>query len=118
MKLVRREPESGALRASIAREEQAASVLAEIEVIRAARRREPGLVSDAEIVVSQVSLLEITAEIRARAARLDPAEVRSLDAIHLATALELGDEVDHFVTYDRRLADAAERAGLTVLAPK
>jgi len=46
-----------------------------------------------------------------------PAGLRSLDAIHLASALTLGDELDAFVTYDARQADAARAAGLTVESP-
>ncbi|MFI7401643.1 hypothetical protein ACIBW9_14410 [Streptomyces sp. NPDC049541] len=48
---------------------------------------------------------------------MNPATVRSLDAIHLATALRVRSQLTSFVTYDRRLADAAQAAGLTVDMP-
>jgi predicted nucleic acid-binding protein len=51
------------------------------------------------------------------AATLEPAALRTLDAIHLASAMALTDELDAFVTYDDRLADAARSAGLPVVRP-
>jgi len=116
VKLAVREAESDALRRSLD-DTQVSSAIAEIEVLRAVRRRDPNLTRDAEEVVNQISLVEITKTIRARAAALGPAELRSLDAVHVATALEIGDEVSRFVTYDLRLADAARRAGFSVAAP-
>ena len=61
--------------------------------------------------------MPISREVLAAAARLLPADLRSLDAIHLATALRSGERLSALVTYDRRLADAAEHHGLRVLAP-
>ncbi|MFD7260623.1 hypothetical protein [Streptomyces sp. NPDC059874] len=55
--------------------------------------------------------------IRILAQTVRPATVRSLDAIHLATALGIGTRLTSFVTYDKRLADAARDAGLSVDAP-
>ena len=52
-----------------------------------------------------------------RAATLDPDALRSLDAIHLASAMELGDELDEIVTYDARLAEAARSYGIAVISP-
>ena len=60
---------------------------------------------------------ELTTEIAAEASRLRPAELRVLDAIHLATALELRAELAAFVTYDARLAAAALEHGFRVDAP-
>ena len=51
------------------------------------------------------------------ARRLDPSELRSLDAIHLATALSIGGDLGALFSYDDRLAAAATAAGLRVLAP-
>lgn len=62
-------------------------------------------------------VIELERRIGEAAAAVDPATLRSLDAIHLATALSLGAELDAFVTYDARLADAARAAGITVVAP-
>jgi predicted nucleic acid-binding protein len=64
-----------------------------------------------------VALREVSARIADQAAALTPASIRSLDAIHLASALELGPELAAFVTYDARLAEAAAAAGLPVVAP-
>ncbi len=62
-------------------------------------------------------LLPIDDEILHAARRLDPRTLRSLDAIHLATALSLRDDVDVLFTYDARLTEAAAGAGLRVLSP-
>jgi len=68
-------------------------------------------------VVAQIAMVEVSEPIRARAAALDRSTLRSLDALHLATALEIGDELDGLVTYDGRMSAAAEDLGLAVLAP-
>jgi predicted nucleic acid-binding protein len=52
-----------------------------------------------------------------RAVFIEPPSIPSLDAIHLATALSLEPDLSGMVVYDRRLADAARNAGLTVFAP-
>ena len=62
-------------------------------------------------------LVEISPEVRALAQRVVPPAVRTLEAIHLATALRISDQLSSFVTYDRRLAGAATAAGLTVDSP-
>lgn len=59
----------------------------------------------------------VAAEARAGTGLLDPVALRSLDAPHLATALELGDDVDGLATDDDRMAEAAQDLGITVLAP-
>jgi predicted nucleic acid-binding protein len=64
-----------------------------------------------------VSLLPLDDPILDRATELEPAELRSLDALHLATALSIRDEIGVFVTYDERLGDVAEAQGLTVSRP-
>jgi predicted nucleic acid-binding protein len=60
---------------------------------------------------------ELDASLAAAAGRLAPPGLRTLDAIHLATALELGFELEAFVTYDQRLAEAAAAAGLPTVSP-
>ena len=67
--------------------------------------------------VASEAIAEMDAGIANRAAELTLATLRALDAIHLATALAIGDELAAFVTYDARLADAARAAGLEVIAP-
>jgi uncharacterized protein len=65
-----------------------------------------------------VTLIEVTVRTFEQAARLDPTVLRSLDALHLATALDLGDDLDGLVTYDDRLAEAARLNGVPVIAPR
>jgi prevent-host-death family protein len=69
-------------------------------------------------VVAQITVVEPTDAIRARAALLEPVTLPSLDALHLATALEIGDDLDGLVTYDERMSIAAETLGLVVHASK
>jgi uncharacterized protein len=68
-------------------------------------------------VVAQIAVIDPSEAIRARAAVLEPVTLRSLDALHLATALEIADELDGLVTYDRQMSDAAGSLGLTILTP-
>ena len=118
MKLVIEERESDALRDLLRREpHQLASALVEVELVRAVRRAVPGLVPQAQRVVSHVTVIELMEPIRARAALLDPVTLRSLDVLHLATVLEMGDDLDGVVTYDSRMAAAAKALDLKVLAP-
>jgi uncharacterized protein len=98
--------------------DQVASAIVEVEVVRAVRRAAPELTALAQNVVSQITVVEPTEAIRERAALLEPATLRSLDALHLATALEIGDELDGLVTYDGRMSAVAETFGLVVLAPR
>jgi predicted nucleic acid-binding protein len=88
-----------------------------VEVVRAIRRVAPDLIPKAEEVVRRLSVIEVAESIRARAARLQPAAVRSLDALHLATAIEIGAALDAVITYDARMAAAARSHGLAVTAP-
>ncbi|WP_327108661.1 PIN domain-containing protein [Nonomuraea glycinis] len=62
-------------------------------------------------------LVELDASIRILVQTVRPVTVRSLDAIHLATALRIRSQLTSFVTYDKRLADAAQTAGLTIDMP-
>jgi len=68
-------------------------------------------------VLARLTLLALTEEVRRVAGRLELARLRSLDAIHLATALHVREEVDGFVCYDGRLIEAARSAGLSVFTP-
>lgn len=69
-------------------------------------------------MLARCDRLEIDERVRADAAVLTPVELRGLDAIHLATALELTPGLTGFVTYDKRLADSAEAVGLKVMSPR
>jgi predicted nucleic acid-binding protein len=119
VKLVVEEPESHSLRDLLERDaDQLASAIAEVEVVRAVRRQVPELIEQAHRVVAHVAVIEVSDAIRARAALLEPLTLRSLDALHLATALEVGDDLDAIVTYDARMASAAESLALAILAPR
>ena len=81
-----------------------------IETVRATGRREFDLAHRTRII-SEVEVLDLDAGIAATAATVGPALLRSLDAIHLASAMALMPELDAFVTYDDRLAEAARNLG-------
>lgn len=117
VKLVADEPETGALRAYLqsARARMLSSVIAEIEVRRAARRY--ARPERAEAVLSGLARIGLEPEIITLAASIEPLTLSSLDAIHLATAVSLRAELNTFVAYDRRLVDAASAAGLPVASP-
>ena len=97
-----------------------ASALAKVEVHRAVNRLEPSpdLQQRVTDVLSRIALIKVDDAILAQAAQLEPAKLRSLDAIHLATALSVRQHLEAFVVYDRKLAEAAVQLGLAVAAPK
>ena len=118
-KLVVVEPETAALeRDAAGRAGLLSSRLGATELRRAAGRvGKRRVVQQVEDVLAAVVLVEVTAAILERAGRLNPPELRALDAIHLATALTLSIADLDFVTYDARLAAAARATGLTVAQP-
>jgi predicted nucleic acid-binding protein len=93
------------------------SALAEVEVPRALRRWAPEALGRVEPVLATLYRMEIGVEVRVAAAGLGDRLLRSLDAIHLATAQRLGSELTAFVTYDKRLLAAAGAVGLPTAAP-
>jgi predicted nucleic acid-binding protein len=118
VKLVRSEPESTALRAEIADgDELVSSALLLVEGRRAAARYGPLALARARSAIATVTLLPLDDATLEVAADLDPAELRSLDTLHLAAALGLGAELGRFYCYDRRLAAAAAAFGLEVSHP-
>jgi hypothetical protein len=118
VKLIVREPESDALVRDLASRESILSTrLLAVEVLRAVRRLDPALEDQAQTVLAMVEMIELDADIAVRAGELGPPALRSLDAVHLASALTLGPELDAFVTYDVRLAEPARLAGLPVVSP-
>lgn len=122
VKIAAEEPESVALRGWLReRFPVLTSRISTVEVARAIGRKEEGSVARgraaAREAFTSVALTELDAGIANRAAELGPARLRALDAIHLATALAIGDELAAFVTYDARLADAGRAVGLEVIAP-
>ncbi|MGW7360039.1 type II toxin-antitoxin system VapC family toxin [Streptomyces sp. NPDC054802] len=120
VKLAHAESESQALRDWL--DERAdigwtSSVLVEIETSRALARHAPQAVARLHPVLDLIDLIDLDAGVRILAQTVKPATVRSLDAIHLATALRVRTRLTSFVTYGKRLADAARDAGLSVDAP-
>ncbi len=97
------------------------STLAEVELARAIRRAAPEASGRVPRVLDRMYRLDIDARVRSVAAALEDPLLRSLDAIHLATALRLTDAHDAtlaaFVTYDKRLLEAARRADLPTASP-
>jgi uncharacterized protein len=116
VKLVLHEPESQALIDFLdGRTDVEASELAIAEVGRAVRRYLPEF--DESEIFDALVLHRVTPDVLRRAGRLPPAGLRTLDAIHLASALAHGDGDVHVVTYDDRLAAAAREQGLRVVQP-
>lgn len=93
------------------------STLLAVESIRACARRSVDDALEARRWLEAVSLLPLDDLILDIASELGPTSLRSLDALHLATALSIRDEIGLFVTYDERLADAADDQGLPVGQP-
>jgi predicted nucleic acid-binding protein len=122
VKLLTPEAETDALREHLKRySTRVTSRLAAVEVPRALARRgresvRAGAATLAEILEGLV-IVELDEAIAAAAAGIEPPQLRSLAAIHLASALALGPDLETFVSYDARLANAARATGLTVVAP-
>jgi predicted nucleic acid-binding protein len=128
LKLLRREAETDALIEHLdahAQQDLLTSSLATVETARAltalgaeeiaaraVRRSDRIEVGDAVIPA-----IAMTGPVLDLARTLPPAVLRSLDAIHLATAKLAGDSLDHLITYDKRMTAAAEAAGLRAVSP-
>ncbi len=118
VKLVVAEPESKALRRYLSRRQPlVSSALALTEVARALMPSGREAVTRGEDVLRRIQLLRVNDRVLREAGRMEPADLRSLDAIHLASARHLGPSVKQIVTYDDRMAEAARASGLSVAAP-
>ncbi len=118
VKLVVPEPETPSLSAALDGDVRVvASEILEVEVLRASHRAgaDP---RGARTQLAAVRLMPLTEEIRALAGELDPPSIRSLDAIHVASALSLCERLKGLFTYDERMSRAARDAGLDVYAPR
>lgn len=91
--------------------------LGEAEVLRAVRRVDTALMDRARAVLSTIDIVPLDRSHLTRAALIAPAHLRTLDAIHVVTALDLGDRLQGFVTYNERQAAAARDHGLRVESP-
>ena len=118
VKLVVPEPETKALRELLRSwPERVSSVVARIEVERVARRIGGGAIRRARRVLSRTGLVALDDLVIETAAAVQPPALRTLDAVHLATALSLGEDLGAFCAYDARLARAAGSKAIEVLAP-
>ncbi|MGH3500443.1 MAG: type II toxin-antitoxin system VapC family toxin, partial [Nocardioidaceae bacterium] len=120
MKLVRREDETPALSEwlSVRREHpMVTSELGRVEVLRAARRAGGQVPIEARAVVGDLDLVPLDRGVQDLACDIANPPLRTLDALHLASAVLLSDELTAFVAYDHRLLDAARATGLVVAAP-
>jgi uncharacterized protein len=118
VKLAAEEPESGALRQFLRRRHAlVSSALAQTEVARALIADGSVAVRRGQEVLQAVNLIRVNDQVLALAGELLPVELRTLDAIHLATAQLLGKEFGRVVTYDERLAEAARALGMRVASP-
>ena len=119
-KFVVREQETGPLHAWLAAHGEdawSASSLTRVEVVRAVARAQVAAVPATRRLLAGLDLVPLSPDLLEVAADLGPPSLRTLDALHLATALGLGPALDAFVVYDERLARAAADAGLPVVAP-
>lgn len=120
VKLVFDETESAALaewltvRADIPK---VSSDLSIVELLRTCRRVDEGAVEGANLLLGGIDFLPMDRVIVEKAATLIPSELRSLDAIHLASALSVKANLTAFVAYDVRLCSAAAEAGIEVMSP-
>jgi predicted nucleic acid-binding protein len=118
VKLAVEEPETAQLRRRTRGRTLVSSALARTEVLRALVPLGPDAVRRGRDVLARIELLRVGDRVLESAGVLPPADLRSLDAIHLASAERFAPELGGFVTYDERLAAAARARGLSVVQPR
>jgi uncharacterized protein len=119
VRLAVREAESVALRRYLRRRRPlVSSSLARTEVLRALLLAGDDAVAAGLKVLTRLDFVRISNRVLDEAAALRPVQIRSLDAIHLATAVQLGQDLGALVTYDDRMAEAAKKIGHRVVAPR
>jgi hypothetical protein len=122
-KLLITEPETPELRTWLTTqsgqdEYAATSALGRVELMRAvARYGEPGQAERARYLLDGLDILPLTEPVIALAETVGPPTLRSLDAIHLAAAVQIKRELTAFVTYDHRLLDGCREVGLATASP-
>lgn len=118
VKLAIDEAQSASLRRHLRRRGPlTSSALARTEVLRALLGEGEAGVARGREVLSRLNLVRVNDRVLNAAGSLPPSELRSLDAIHLATALQLGDDVRQLITYDERMLVAAHALGLRTASP-
>ena len=120
VKLVVEEAESAAVRAFLADRgvRRVSSALLRTEALRAVRHLGPDALATVREGLRRVDLIGIDDRILDAAGTLGPQVLRTLDAIHLATALAVGDDLEAIVTYDERMVAAARLLGLPAATPR
>ncbi len=93
------------------------SVIAEVELLRAVTRVDRDRLEEARQLLDEMILIPLTTDIKHRAVSLEPDSLGSLDAIHLATAIEIQADLRAFVSYDNRLIDSVRSAGVEAVVP-
>ena len=93
------------------------STIGAIEFRRAVKRHYAQQLWAVERVLAEMTILELSHEVRRTAELLEPTILRTLDAIHLASALVIREELEAFVAYDERLLEAARLAGIPTVSP-
>ena len=119
-KLIQGEPETPALQRFLTEHPEStlvSSALLAVETRRAILRQAPDQLARADLLLTRIGQVDITRAVLEAASRLPAPSLRSLDAIHLATALQLGGDLGALVTYDSRLAAAAGQQRLPVVTP-
>ena len=120
VKLIRGERETPALQAFLSDRPAGplvSSALLVVETRRGILREAPDQLTRADLLLTRIDQVEVTRSVLEAASRLPDPALRSLDAIHLATALQLEGDLEALVTYDSRLAAAAARQKLPVVTP-
>jgi uncharacterized protein len=118
VKLVLTEAESAVLDEHLGvRPDLICCALVQVEVVRAVRRHGADAVTDARRLLAPIEMIDVDAPLLQSASDLDGPSLRSLDAIHVAAAASLGEDLAELITYDRRMSDAASALGLPVIAP-
>ncbi len=120
VKLVVEETETPAVRSFLANRgaRRVSSTLLRTESLRAVRHLGPVALATVREGLRRVDLIGIDDRILDAAGILEPAVLRTLDAIHLATAMAVGDDLEAIVTYDERMVDAARLMGLSTATPR
>jgi predicted nucleic acid-binding protein len=117
VKLVIREVGSDAVDRYLTDADMVSSTLLLVEARRGTLRRAPAKLPHLDLVLRRVEMIEISSAVVEAASRLPDPALRPLDAIHLATALLVREDIEALLTYDDRLAAAAAAHGLAVTAP-
>ena len=120
VKLVVEEEESVAVRAFLSARDarRVSSALLRTEALRAVRHLGPDALATVREGLRRVDLIGIDDRILDAAGSLEPQVLRTLDAIHLATAMAVGDDLDTIVTYDERMIEAARLIGRSTVSPR